>query len=198
MTLFSRTSHLRVRHEHKHGRVTFVELFFDLVFVFAITQLSHALAAHLTPIGVAQMAVILVAVWWTWIDTTWITNWLDPERPAVRLLMFMLMFGGLVLAAAIPKAFEDRAVVVAAAYLAMQGTRDLFMLWATRLHDDANFRNFLRIISWHLAVSPLWIAGCFVDGAERLGLWALAVAIESAAPVCGFWVPGLGRSTTAD
>jgi low temperature requirement protein LtrA len=103
MSLFAaRTSHLRVRYGHEHSRVTFVELFFDLVFVFAVTQLSHALLEHLTPIGVAQMAVILIAVWWAWIDTTWVANWLDPEKPAVRLLMFSLMFAALVLAAAIP------------------------------------------------------------------------------------------------
>jgi low temperature requirement protein LtrA len=196
--LFARISHLRVRESHGHSRVTFVELFFDLVFVFAITQLSHALAAHLTLVGAAQMTVILIAVWWTWIDTTWIANWLDPEKPPVRLLMFVLMFCALVMAVAIPKAFEDRAAAVAIAYLAMQAIRDLFMIWATRLHDDGNYRNFLRISIWHLVAAPLWIAGCFVDGAERLGLWAVAVAFESAGPTFGFWVPRLSRSLTAD
>jgi low temperature requirement protein LtrA len=108
------------------------------------------------------------------------------------------MFAALVLAAAIPKAFEDRALAVTVAYIPMQVMRDGFMLWATRLHDDANFRNFLRILIWHLAVSPLWIAGCFVSPAERLGLWAVAVAVESAGPVCGFWVTWIGRSNTTD
>jgi low temperature requirement protein LtrA len=194
----ARTSHLRARQGHEHSRVTFVELFFDLVFVFAVTQLSHGLLTHLTLIGVAQAVVILIAVWWAWIDTAWITNWLDPEKPAVRLLLFALMGAGLVLAAAIPKAFEDRALAVALAYVFMQLARDGFMLWATLRHDRGNFRNFLRIGIWHLAVTPLWIAGCFVVGVERLELWALAVAIESVAPIVGFWVPGLRRSLTAD
>ena len=194
----ARTSHLRVRHGHEHSRVTFVELFFDLVFVFAVTQLSHGLLTHLTLIGAAQAVVILFAVWWAWIDTAWITNWLDPEKPAVRLLLFALMGAGLVLAAAIPKAFEDRALAVALAYVFMQLARDGFMLWATFRHDRGNFRNFLRIGIWHLAVAPLWIAGCFVAGVDRLELWALAVAIESVAPIVGFWVPGLRRSLTAD
>ena len=66
-------------HGHQHHRVTFVELFFDLVFVFAITQLSHGLLKHLTPLGALQTGLLMVAVWWAWIDTTWITNWLDPE-----------------------------------------------------------------------------------------------------------------------
>ena len=111
----ARTSHLRVREGHAHARVTFVELFFDLVFVFAITQLSHGLLEHLTPLGVLQTAILMVAIWWAWIDTAWITNWLDPDKPAVRLLLFALMLGGLVLATAIPKAFEERAFAFALA-----------------------------------------------------------------------------------
>jgi low temperature requirement protein LtrA len=196
--LGARVSLLRVRHGHEHSRVTFVELFFDLVFVIAVTQLSHGLLHHLTWLGAAQMAVLLLAVWWAWIDTAWVTNWLDPDKPAVRLLLFALMLAALVMAAAIPKAFEDRAFAFAAAYVGMQITRDLFMLWATRRHDPANYRNFLRISVWHLAAAPFGIGGSFAAGVERLELWTVAVAIESIAPLAGFWVPGLRRSTTAD
>lgn len=197
MLLTARSSHLRVRSGHEH-RVTFVELFFDLVFVFAVTQLAHALLHHLTLLGVAQAVVILIAIWWAWVNAAWITNWVDPAKPAVRLLLFGLMGAGLVLAAAIPKAFEDRALAFALAYVAMHLARDGFMLWATFRHDRGNFRNFLRIGSWHLAVAPLWIGGCFLPGVERLELWALAVAIESIAPMVGYWVPVLRQSRTAD
>ncbi len=76
--IWARANHLRVRDGHEHHRVTFVELFFDLVFVFAITQLSHGLLKHLTPLGALQTGLLMVAVWWAWIDTAWITNWLDP------------------------------------------------------------------------------------------------------------------------
>ena len=199
MTLFAaRTSHLRVRQGHEHGRVTFVELFFDLVFVFAVTQLSHGLLKHLTLLGAAQAVIILVAVWWAWIDTAWITNWLDPEKPAVRLLLFALMLAGLVLAAAIPKGFEDRALAVAGAYVLMQAGRNMFMLWALKRHDAGNYANFLRIGLWHLLDAPLWLAGCFVEGPARLAFWAAAVAVETVAPALGFRVPGLGRSSTID
>jgi low temperature requirement protein LtrA len=194
----ARANHLRARGGHGQHRVTYVELFFDLVFVFAVTQLSHGLLHHLTPLGALETALLLIAVWWAWIDTAWITNWLDPERAPVRLLLFALMLGGLVLSASIPKAFEDRALSFALAYVAMQAVRDLFMLWATKRHDPTNFRNFLRIGIWHAVVAPVWIAGCFVHGPARLGLWALAAAIESVGPVFGFAVPGLGRSSTSD
>ena len=168
------------------------------MFVFSITQLSHGLLTHLTPLGALQTRLLMMAVWWTWIDTTWITNWLDPEKPAVRLLLFVLMLAGLVLSASIPKAFEDRALAFAFAYVAMQVVRDLFMLWVLKRHDAGNHRNFLRITIWHAVVVPLWIAGAFVDGPARLTLWAIAIGIETIAPITGFRVPGIGHSTTAD
>jgi low temperature requirement protein LtrA len=196
--LAARASHLRVRKGHEHSRVTFVELFFDLVIVFAVTQLSHGLLKHLTPLGAVQTVLLMMAVWWAWIDTAWITNWLDPDKPAVRLLLFVLMLAGLVLSSSIPRAFEDRALPFALAYVLMQMGRDLFMLWACRQHDPGNYRNFLRIMLWHACAAPFWLAGCFVDAPSRLVLWAIAVGIETVAPMLGFWLPRLGRSTTAD
>jgi len=196
--LAARRNLLRVREGHDHHRVTFVELFFDLVFVFAVTQLSHGLLTHLSWLGALQTLVLMLAVWWAWIDTAWTTNWLDPEKAGPRLLLFALMLAGLVLAAATPKAFETRAAAFAIAYVAMMAMRDLFMLWALRAHDPANFRNFVRIGLWHVALAPLWLAGCYLDGEMRLVLWTLAVAIETVAPLAYFWVPVLGGSTTAD
>ena len=92
----------------RHSRVTFVELFFDLVFVFAVTQLSHGLLEHLTPLGALQTALLMLAMWWAWIDNAWVTNWLDPDRAPVRMLLFALMLAGLVVSSSIPKAFADR------------------------------------------------------------------------------------------
>jgi low temperature requirement protein LtrA len=198
-TLFAaRVSHLRVRRGHEHGRVTNVELFFDLVFVFAVTQLSHGLLAHLTVLGALQITVLTFAVWWTWNYTAWATNWLDPDRIAVRLMLFALMLTGLVMAASIPKAFEERAWAFVLAYLVGHIGRSLFMLWATKNHDQVNFRNFLRIIAWQAAAAVFWIAGAFAHGQARLALWALAAAIESVGPIVGFHVPRLGRSSTTD
>ncbi len=189
---------LRARNGHEHARVTFVELFFDLVFVFAVTQLSHSLAEHPTPLGVLQTALLLLAVWWAWIDTSWCTNWLDPEKAPVRLLLFALMLGGLVLSSAIPKAFDTRGLAFAFALAGIQVGRCLFMLWALKGHSPGNYRNFQRITVWRALAAALWIAGAFADGGGRLGLWAAALLVETTAPAFGFWVPGLGRSTTED
>ena len=84
------SSLLRTR-DGGEARVGFVELFFDLVFVFAITQVSHFLLENLTWLGALQAAMMVAAVWWAWIYTSWITNWLDPQRPAVQIGLFVLM-----------------------------------------------------------------------------------------------------------
>ena len=97
----ARSGLLRTRKEHEHGRVTFVELFFDLVFVFAITQLSHSFIAHFTLLGLLETTLLFMGVWWVWIFTSWVTNWLDPERTPVRLMLFALMLAGLVLSIAV-------------------------------------------------------------------------------------------------
>jgi low temperature requirement protein LtrA len=188
----------RPREAHSHARVTNVELFFDLVFVFAVTQLSHHLLKNLTLMGTLHTCLLFVAVWWVWIYTSWVTNWLDPERTPVRLLPFGLMLAGLVLATSIPQAFGARGLQFAAAYVAMQVGRSLFMLWALGAASPSNRRNFQRITVWFAASAAFWLAGAFVGDNARFALWAVAFAIEFVAPSLGYFVPGLGRSKTGD
>lgn len=188
----------RVRQGHEHNRVTYIELFFDLVFVFAITQLSHSLLDHLTLMGAVQTGLLFLAVWWAWIYTCWITNWLEPDRTPVRLLLLVLMLAGLVLSTSLPHAFEDRGLAFAGAYVFMQVGRSLFVMWALRNHNQGNYRNFKRITIWLAASGVLWIAGGFAQDGARLALWACAMLIDFSAPSLGFWTPRLGRSTTAE
>src|SRR6202012_5665509 len=100
------------------SRVTNAELLFDLVFVFAVTQVSHFLLSRSTAMGAVETALLFLAVWWVWVFTAWITNWLDPERTPVRVLLFLLMLGGLVLSKSIPKAFVTPGLWFALAYSA--------------------------------------------------------------------------------
>src|SRR4029079_10189680 len=111
---------LRTRKTGEHAKVTFVELFFDLVFVFAVTQLSHFLLGDLTVPGALRTVLLLMAVWWVWIFTSWVTNWIDPQRTRVRLLLLILMLAGLLLSTSIPRAFEERGLLFACAYTFMQ------------------------------------------------------------------------------
>ena len=189
---------LRERRAHEHGRVTFIELFFDLVFVFAITQLSHHLLEHFTPAGALQTLIMFLAVWWVWIYTSWVTNWLDPERTPVRLLLLALMLAGLVLSTSIPHAFEGRGLTFALAYAGMQVGRSVFMMLALQRDSPAKFHNFRRITIWLAVSGTLWIAGGALAGEARLLLWGAALAIEFAGPPVFFYVPGLGRSSIDD
>jgi low temperature requirement protein LtrA len=188
---------LRERVPGHHARVTYVELFFDLVFVFAVTRISHGLIAHLDWMGALHAGMLMLCMWWAWIYTAWITNWLDPEHRTVRLMLFALMAAGLVMSTSQQEAFGERGLVFAAAYVAFQLGRTLFMLWAVR-KDAALHRNFVRIGWWMAASGALWIAGGLAEGPARLGLWGLALAIESSGPAASYWVPRIGRADSHD
>jgi low temperature requirement protein LtrA len=198
MILGGRENWLRAKGSKNESKVSFVELFFDLVFVFSISQLAHALAEHFTPMGALEAIMLIFAVWWVWVFTAWVTNWLDPDRMPVRIMLFTLMFAGLILSAAIPEAFGEKAIYFAGAYVFMQVGRSLFTVYALKNASAANHRNFLRITSWLVLSGIFWISGALMEGEMRIIFWLIALVIEYSAPALGFRVPGLGKSTTAD
>lgn len=183
---------------HQHSRVTYAELFFDLVFVFAVTQISHTLLAHFTPLGVLQVTLLFLAVWWVWVFTSWITNWLNPEKTPVRLLLFAMMLGGLVLSTSIPTAFDGRGLWFAIAYVAMQVGKTVFLWMSTPRSRPLARMNAIRITAWLSMSAVFWIAGGMADGQSRLVLWAIALVIEYISPAARFWIPRYGASSVAD
>ncbi len=183
---------------NQHSRVTYAELFFDLVFVFAVTQVSHTLLGRFTPLGAVQTTMLFLAVWWVWVYTSWITNWLNPETTPVRVLLFVLMLGGLVLSTSIPKAFETRGLWFATAYAAMQVGKTVFLWVSTPPARTAARLNAVRITAWLAMSAIFWIAGGFAEGHSRLVLWAVALGIEYISPAVRFWIPKYGGSSVAD
>jgi low temperature requirement protein LtrA len=183
---------------NQHSRVTYAELFFDLVFVFAVTQISHTLLGRFTPLGVLQTTLLFLGVWWVWVYTSWITNWLNPELTPVRVLLFLLMLGGLVLSTSIPRAFESRGLWFAAAYAAMQVGRTIFLLVSIPSSRTLTRMNAVRILAWLSTSAIFWIAGGFAEGHARLVLWAVALGIEYISPAVRFWIPKYGASAVAD
>jgi low temperature requirement protein LtrA len=191
-------------------RVTNIELFFDLVFVFAVTQLSHFLlsgpgsGAHpdtgLLLSGHALTALLtallLTMVWLLWSYTTWVTNWLDPALIAVRLLLLVLAAISLVSSAALPTAFARSGLIVGSAYLVMQVGRSAFTVAV--IGEPVLRRNFQRILAWCLVSGSLALAGGLVHGNSRVLLWICAVAVDLLGGAAGFYTPGLGKSQTAD
>ena len=188
--------HLRPRGDGITQPTTNVELFFDLVFVFAVTQLSHQILAHLSVAGVARAAFLLLVVWWAWIYTTWMANWFDPDSPPVQAVLTAVMLGSLLMAAAIPEAFGERGLLFAASYVALQVGRNVAAAWLVKGHRLRHV--FERLVVWSAAAGVLWLAGAALDGDQRFALWIPALALELAAPAAGYWLPGRGRASTSD
>jgi low temperature requirement protein LtrA len=177
-------------------RVTNIELFFDLVYVFAVTQLSHYLLGHADLRGALQAGLLLLMVWLVWSYTTGVTNWLDPDLMAVRLLLVALMLASLAMSVSLPRAFEDLGLWVGGAYAVQQVGRSVFMVIALRGHTlEANFQ---RILAWCVVSSAFAIAGGLAHGNARALLWLAAVCVDLLGGVIGFYTPGLGRSHTSD
>jgi low temperature requirement protein LtrA len=185
---------------HRGGAapVSYLELFFDLVYVFALTQISHLIVADPGARGLAEAAVVFAAVWWAWMYTAWASNWLDPERAPVRIVLLLVMLGSLLMAAALPRAFDGGAPLFAFTYAAIQVSRTLFVAWAMSRAEGESGLNMLRVALWFMASGVFWVAGALVTGeSERLALWAVALAIEYAGPFALFYVPVLGARPCA-
>jgi low temperature requirement protein LtrA len=187
---------LRVREEGEQ-RVTPLELFFDLVYVFAVTQLSHLLLDHPNLGGALQTLFLLLVVWWAWQYTAWFTNWFDPNTQYVRLVLVAVMLASLVMSAAIPEAFGGQGLVFALVYVAIQAGRTAFAVLALGA-SHALGRVFRRILAWFAASGVLWVAGGLSEGSSRYALWLLALAADYAGPVARYRTPGLGSSRTED
>jgi low temperature requirement protein LtrA len=179
-----------MRRRDSEQRATFFELFFDLVYVFAVTQLSHHLLQQLSWAGAAEAAFMLIAVYWAWNYTTWMANWFDPETVPVRLILVYVMLASLLMAVAIPAAFADRGLLFAASYAALQIGRNAFVVAVTP-RGPFN-RNFRQILAWSAASAPLWVAGGLVTGGLRWLLWLAAVGMDLVAPLVRYWLPGAG------
>ena len=184
---------LRPSDSPRADRVTYVELFFDLVFVFTLTQLSAYLYENQTPLGALEGVIMICALWWAWVSTTWVTNWLDPVKLPVRAAVVALAFVSFVMSAAIAEAFGDRAWTFAIAFVVLQVGRTGFIVWATARHDRAVSRDFLCILVWTAAGATLWIAGALLPLSLQLPFWAAALALELIGTVFGYPLPGVGR-----
>lgn len=189
-------SHLRPR-EGGEQETTVVELFFDLVYVYAVTQLSHLLIGDLSWAGAGRTAFLLLVVWWAWIYTTWMVNWFDPGSHKVRLVLMFVMLASLLMSAAVPDAFGTHAVLFAGAYVVLQVGRNI--AGAGLLPRDHPLRAvFERIVVWSVASGSLWIGGSLLAGDARLWLWIPALAVDLVAPLVGYRTPGRGVSHTDD
>ncbi len=168
-----------------------MELFFDLVYVFSIIQLSHFLLYHLSWLGAIQAATLFAAVWWAWNYTAWATNWIDPDHPAGRLLLVALMACAFAMAVAIPTAFSTGATLFVGAYVTMALVRGIYMALVFR--GQRMGQNYAQLSVWSGVSALFWIAGALLPDLRTL-LWIVGVVVDYAAPYIGFWLPGKGAT----
>jgi low temperature requirement protein LtrA len=158
-----------------------LELFFDLVFVLALTQCTAVMADDPTWEGLGRGLLVLGVMWWAWVGYSWLTSVVDPEEGMVRFVIFAAMAGLLVVALCVPEAFDDDALVFACAYGLVRGAHIALFLLASR--DAPEFRKAVTGLAVGTAVGvSLLIAASFADGALQGGLWALALLLDMGEP----------------
>ncbi|HWA54761.1 MAG TPA: low temperature requirement protein A [Solirubrobacterales bacterium] len=173
-----------------------IELFFDLVYVFTVSQLSSNLIHDVSLQGIVETLVLALAVMYAWFMTVWTSNWLDVERRPVQLMLLGLMFATLLMATSVAAAFgptfetlgDDRAGLFVIGYLAIQVGRTLFAVSAFRGHRL--HRHFVNALVWEIGTGLIWIAGVFADGDTRLAIWSVAVLVTYGGVIAGHPLPG--------
>ncbi|MFL5843627.1 MAG: low temperature requirement protein A [Solirubrobacteraceae bacterium] len=163
-------------------RVTPLELFFDLVFVLALTQCTALMAAEPTWEGFGKAALVLAMLWWSWSGYAWLTSVVDPEDDVVRLTIFAAMTAFLMAALAVPRAFEDDALVFAAAYAVVRAAH-IALFWLASREDPG-----LRTAVTGLGISTLLASGLLAaasatDGTLQALLWLVALVVDIGVPL---------------
>jgi low temperature requirement protein LtrA len=161
-------------------RVSPLELFFDLVFVFALTQVTALMADDPTWEGVAKGMLVLAALWWAWGAYAWLTNYVDTDQARERLLLFASMAAMLVAALAVPHAFTDDGVLFGCAYAVVRWLH--IFIFAEANEDIDTGQAIWRLSRTALPGPALLIVAGFMDGTAQAALWVLALAVDFAGP----------------
>ena len=161
--------------------VTPLELFFDLVFVLALTQCTALMAHEPTWEGIAKGLLVLGVLWWAWTAYAWLTSIVDPEEGTVRLAMFAAMAALLVIALCVPEAFDDLGLVFAGGYMVVRAAQIMLMRLGSR--DDPNLRQSTNGLAIGTAIGTgLLVVASQLDGIEQGALWAIALGLDMAEP----------------
>lgn len=173
--------------------VSYTELLFDLIYVFAITQLSHYLLHHLNLPGLFQASILWFGIWLLWQHTIWVTNWFNANTAPVRLLLIIIMVVSLFMTSALQEAFNSKGILFAVCYVSIQVGRTLtVLLMVGNNHTISN--NYKRMFAWMSLSGVFWLAGAFVTPSFRLWFWLMAVLLDYISPIVRYYTPGLGYS----
>jgi len=170
-------------HVEAEQRVTPLELFFDLVFVFGLTQVTSLMSADPTWSGLARGMLVLAALWWAWAAYAWLTNTIDPDEGAARLAVFGAMAAMLIVGLAAPGAFDDDALLFGVAYLAV---RVLHIVLYALAADDEDIRGaVMRLAPTSVVAAGLILGAAALDGAAQGIVWLVALAVDYSGPLYG-------------
>ena len=158
-------------------KTSYLELFFDLVFVFAFTQVTALILEDTSPRGFARAALVLAMVWWAWSAYAWMTNAVDVENAVTRLIIFAAMVAGFFMALSVPDAFQDEAAWFAVAYFAVRVLQPALYLWGVR-DEPETFRVLLRLTPWFVIAAFVALVGGFVDPDYRAWVWVASLVID--------------------
>jgi low temperature requirement protein LtrA len=162
-------------------RVTPLELFFDLVFVLALTQCTALMARTPTWEGLLKGVLVLGMLWWAWVGYAWLTSVVDPEEGSVRLVIFAAMAAMLVAALCVPGAFGGEALLFACAYAVVRGAHIALFTIASR--EDGALRHSVAGLAYSTTIGAgLLFAAAFAGGALQLGFWGLALVLDMGGP----------------
>lgn len=163
-------------------RVSPLELFFDLVFVLAITQCTALMAKDPTWSGIGRGLVVLGLLWWSWVGYAWLTSVVDPDEGGVRLVLFAAMAALLVTSLCVPEAFGDSGLVLAVAYGAVRAAHIALFLLASR--DDAGLRHSVVGLAGSTGIGvAILVGGSLLEGEARLAVWAAALVFDMSGPL---------------
>ena len=158
-------------------KTSYIELFFDLVFVFAFTQVTALILEDTSLEGFLRAALVLAMVWWAWSAYAWMTNAIDIENAVTRLIMFAAMAAAFFMALAVPDAFQDEAAWFAVAYFVVRMLQSTLFAWGVR-NDPANLRATILLARWFVPAAIVALIGGFVDADYRAWFWLASLAID--------------------
>jgi low temperature requirement protein LtrA len=164
-------------HAEEERKTSYLELFFDLVFVFAFTQVTALILEDTSPQGFLRAALVLAMVWWAWSAYTWMTNAIEIENTVTRMILFTAMVAGFFMALAVPDAYQDEAAWFAVAYFVVRILQPALYAWGVR-DDPGNLRAVFLLAPWFLAAAFVALIGGFVDPDYRAWVWLASLVID--------------------
>jgi low temperature requirement protein LtrA len=174
--------------EERERRTTYLELFFDLVFVFAITQVTTLIVSQPTAAGFARSALVLALIWWAWSGYAWMTNAIDVESTGVRIAFLLSALGSFFVALAVPHAYDTQGAWFAVPYIAIRLLHIWLYVRGLR-HDPAHQAAIKKLAPWFLVAPTVALVGGLVASTDlRTALWTIALTIDVAGAL------GVGRA----